>query len=55
MEWIKVGKIEFSVEHLKDVSLAECQMFFSHIRKDIVKIAWENANVKPKSKKKSND
>lgn len=55
MVHIKVGNVSFSVEHLTGVSLVECQAFFSHIRKDIVKIAWDKANPKGKSKPKTNE
>jgi hypothetical protein len=55
MRFIKVGRIEFAVEHLTGVSLAECQANFAHIRRDIVKIAWDKANPKGKSKPKTND
>jgi hypothetical protein len=55
MNYIKVGKIEFAVEHLAGVSLTECQAMFSHIRKDIVKIAWDKANPKSKGKPKASE
>jgi hypothetical protein len=55
MDYVKVGKIEFAVEHLTGVSLTECQAFFSHIRKDIVKIAWDKANPKSKGKPKASE
>jgi hypothetical protein len=55
MRFIKVGKIEFAAEHLAGRSLAECQAFFSHIRKDIVKIAYDKANPKGKSKPKASE
>ena len=55
MNHVKVGNVSFAVEHLTGVSLAECQSFFSHIRKDIVKIAWDKANPKSKGKPKTNE
>jgi hypothetical protein len=55
MGFVKVGNVSFAVEHLKGVTLAECQTFFSHIRKDIVKIAWDQVNPKTKGKPKNND
>lgn len=55
MRFVKVGNIEFAVDHLKGVTLSECQALFSHIRKDIVKIAWDKANPKGKSKPKTNE
>ena len=55
MDHVKVGNVSFAVEHLKGVALAECQAFFAHIRKDIVKIAWEKVNPKTKGKPKTND
>jgi len=55
MAFIKVGNIEFAVDHLTGISLAECYLRFSHIRKEIVKTAWEKANPKGKGKPKTND
>ena len=55
MEHVKVGNVSFAIEHLTGVTLAECQMFFSHVRKDIVKLAWDKANPKTKGKPKTND
>jgi hypothetical protein len=55
MKYIKVGNIDFAVDHLTGISLSECQALFSHVRKDIVKIAWTKANPKAKGKPKASE
>jgi hypothetical protein len=43
---IKVGNISFSVDALTGITLTEAYEVFAHIRKDIVKNAYEQVNGK---------
>lgn len=44
--YVKVGRVDFAVEHLHDKTLTECLKFFSHIDEEVVTIAWRKVNKK---------
>jgi hypothetical protein len=50
---VKVGNISFSVDALTGITLTEAYEVFAHIRKDLVKIAYEQVNGKKVKKTKN--
>lgn len=50
---IKVGNTTFRVDVLQDMTLTQAYERFDYLRKDVVKRAYEIANPKRRSKKKS--
>jgi hypothetical protein len=48
---VKIGNVSFSREALAGISLTMAYEAFPHIRKDIVKAAYETVNGKKSSKK----
>jgi hypothetical protein len=54
MNSLKIGNTTFNVDYLAENSLTTCYETFAYLRKDIVKLAWEQVNGKPKKKTKKN-
>lgn len=54
MNTVKVGNTTFNADYLAENSLTTCYETFVFLRKDIVKLAWEQVNGKPKTKAKKN-
>jgi hypothetical protein len=52
MSSVKIGNTTFNADYLAENSLTQCYETFAFIRKDIVKLAWEQVNGKPKKKTK---
>lgn len=53
MEYLKIGNIEIRKESLEGISLTDAKQIHAGIDPRIVKRAWEIANPKRRSKKKS--
>lgn len=52
MSAVKIGNTTFNADYLSENNLTTCYETFSYLRKDIVKLAWEQVNGKPKKKAK---
>jgi hypothetical protein len=53
MEYIQVGSYQFRTESLKGIALKDAKENFKSIDERLVKRAWEEANPKKPSRRKS--
>jgi hypothetical protein len=53
MNCVKIGNTTFNADYLAQNTLTTCYETFAYLRKDIVKMAWEQVNgpIKKKAKK----
>ena len=54
MSWIKIGKHEFNVEAIKDMSESQFKKLYSHLG-DNASLIYYKINVKKKPKKKKDN
>jgi hypothetical protein len=54
MNCVKIGNTTFNADYLAQNTLTTCYETFAYLRKDIVKLAWEQVNGTTKKKAKKN-
>lgn len=54
MRAVKIGNTTFNADYLAENTLTTCYETFAYLRKDIVKLAWEQVNGTIKKKAKKN-
>jgi hypothetical protein len=52
MNSVKIGNTTFNADYLAENTLTTCYETFAYLRKDIVKMAWEQVNETTKKKAK---